>query len=36
MVNYRYEPEKIPERADHYATAGEVASSNAVKELLAE
>jgi malonyl-CoA decarboxylase len=36
MVNYLYEPEKIPERADHYATAGEVASSNAVKELLAE
>ena len=35
MANYRYEPERIAERAEGYAQ-GEVAVSSAVRELLAE
>ncbi len=34
MVTYRYEPERIAERAEAYASRGEVAMSNAVRDLL--
>jgi malonyl-CoA decarboxylase len=34
MVTYRYEPEKIAERAEAYAAQGEIAMSSSVKDLL--
>jgi malonyl-CoA decarboxylase len=34
MVTYRYEPERIAERAEAYASRGDIATSNAVKDLL--
>jgi malonyl-CoA decarboxylase len=34
MVNYTYEPDRIAARADAYVGRGEVATSNAVRELL--
>lgn len=34
MVNYRYEPERLSERAAAYATDGTVATSAAVRDLL--
>lgn len=34
MVNYRYEPERLAERAAAYATAGTIATSGAVRDLL--
>lgn len=34
MANYNYEPDRIPERVEAYATRGEVAVSPAVRELL--
>jgi malonyl-CoA decarboxylase len=35
MANYRYEPDRIAERAERYADRGEIAMSPGVKELLA-
>lgn len=34
MANYNYEPDRIPERAEAYATRGDVAVSPAVREIL--
>jgi malonyl-CoA decarboxylase len=34
MVTYRYEPERIAERAEAYAARGEIAMSSAVRDLL--
>ncbi|MFM8972565.1 MAG: malonyl-CoA decarboxylase domain-containing protein [Actinomycetota bacterium] len=34
MVNYRYEPDRLTERAEHYASEGTVATSSAVRDLL--
>jgi malonyl-CoA decarboxylase len=34
MVTYRYEPERIAPRAEAYASRGDIAMSNAVKDLL--
>ena len=34
MVNYRYEPDRLAERAERYATDGTVAMSAAVRDLL--
>ncbi|HET9728982.1 MAG TPA: malonyl-CoA decarboxylase family protein [Acidimicrobiia bacterium] len=34
MVNYRYEPELIPERAEAYAATGEIVASPLVRDLL--
>jgi malonyl-CoA decarboxylase len=34
MANYAYEPDRIAARADAYVVRGEVATSNAVRELL--
>jgi malonyl-CoA decarboxylase len=36
MVNYRYEPDAIAERAENYATRAEVALSDGIRALLAE
>jgi malonyl-CoA decarboxylase len=36
MANYLYEPEHIAERADRYARRGEVATTAAIRDLLAE
>ncbi len=36
MANYLYEPDHIPERAEAYATRGEVPTSNEVRDLVAE
>jgi malonyl-CoA decarboxylase len=36
MANYRYDPERIMERAEAYVARGEVAMSDAVRQLLAE
>jgi len=36
MVNYVYEPDHIAARAEAYAGRGEVATSGAVRELLAK
>jgi malonyl-CoA decarboxylase len=35
MANYRYETDRIPERAEAYATRGEVPVSNDVRDLVA-
>ena len=35
MANYLYEPDHIPERAEAYATRGEVPMSSEVRELIA-
>jgi malonyl-CoA decarboxylase len=34
MVTYRYEPERIAERAEAYASRGEIAMSGAIRDLL--
>jgi malonyl-CoA decarboxylase len=34
MVTYRYEPERIPERAEAYASRGEIAMSGAIRDVL--
>jgi malonyl-CoA decarboxylase len=34
MANYLYEPDRIAQRAERYATEGEIASSAALRELL--
>jgi malonyl-CoA decarboxylase len=34
MVNYRYEPERLADRAEHYAADGTVPTAAAVRELL--
>jgi malonyl-CoA decarboxylase len=36
MTNYVYEPDRIPERAEAYATKGEVMMSPEVRDLVAE
>jgi malonyl-CoA decarboxylase len=36
MANYLYEPDHIPERAETYATKGQVPMSSEVRELLAQ
>jgi malonyl-CoA decarboxylase len=36
MVTYRYEPDRIAERAEAYAAHGEIATSSAVRDLLHE
>jgi malonyl-CoA decarboxylase len=36
MANYLYEPDRIPERAEAYATKGVVPISSEVRELIAE
>ncbi len=35
MANYLYETDHIPERAEAYATRGEVPVSNEVRDLIA-
>lgn len=35
MANYLYEPDHIPERAEAYATRGDVTMSSAVRDLVA-
>jgi malonyl-CoA decarboxylase len=35
MANYRYDPDRIAERAERYAARGEISMSPGVKELLA-
>jgi malonyl-CoA decarboxylase len=35
MANYCYDPDRIAERAERYAARGEIATSGAVRELLA-
>ena len=35
MANYLYEPDRIPERAEAYATRGEVSMSSEVRDLIA-
>jgi hypothetical protein len=34
MANYLYEDDRIAERADAYATRGEVSASSAVRDLV--
>ena len=36
MANYLYEPDRIPERAEAYATNGEVPTSSEVRDLIAQ
>jgi malonyl-CoA decarboxylase len=36
MVTYRYEPERIAERAEAYASRGDIAMTNAVRDLVRE
>ena len=36
MVNYRYEPDRIGERAENYATRAEIAVADEVRDRLAE
>lgn len=36
MANYLYEPDHIPERAENYATRGQVPMSGGVRDLVAE
>ncbi len=36
MANYLYEPDRIPERAEAYATRGEVPASSEVRDLIAQ
>jgi malonyl-CoA decarboxylase len=36
MTNYLYEPDRIPERAEAYATRGEVTTSSEVRDLVAQ
>jgi len=36
MTNYLYEPDRIPERAEAYATKGVVPTSSEVRELIAQ
>ena len=33
MTNYVYDPDRIPERAEAYATKGEVTMSSEVRDL---
>jgi len=36
MANYLYEPDRIPERAETYATRGDVSMSSDVRDLIAQ
>jgi malonyl-CoA decarboxylase len=36
MANYLYEPDRIPDRAEAYATRGEVPTSSEVRDLIAQ
>ena len=36
MANYLYEPDRIPDRAEAYATRGEVSTSSEVRDLIAQ
>ena len=36
MTNYLYDPDRIPERAEAYATRGEVTMSSEVRDLIAQ
>ena len=36
MANYLYEPDRIPERAEAYATRGGVSMSSEVRDLIAQ
>ncbi len=36
MVTYKYEPDRIAERAEAYASRGDIAMSNAVRDLVRE
>jgi malonyl-CoA decarboxylase len=36
MANYLYEPERIPERAEAYATKGEMTMSSEVRDLIVQ